>query len=429
MHFILLWLPLAAAIVLDQGTGKHSGGLPKPGLLEALVRGNTRWRNPVRSAASLIDKKNATEEKGRNVSVVPNIVVIDGDAADETEIEEEEEEEKEVEEAEQDLEWWIFGISSLIFLTIHMNTVVRPSTSQMSTTMLPIWILLALFYCAQFWVRLGSERGAEWTSGYILEFLFSIENVFVFQVICLTFDCPRALAHKALAILVLCQILYEMIFFLSVGTVVQHFQCLPYILGFWLLYVAYSAVKHGAPHGPEDKKCDGDAPWIERGVAKMLGSRYDCDFGDGNLINKIDGKYRITRLALVLACLIAADFALEVDVILTKIENISNTHIAFSSSAIASFVFPEIYLIASQLITAFPALTYGIALVVAWNGVEMLCVRIFTISTLFSICIDVGIMISVLLTSVVLKLFNKDKKPILNPAFDTFSVKIPEPMA
>merc|ERR1719446_1770503 len=46
--------------------------------------------------------------------------------------------------------------------------------------------------------RLGSTRGIEWFTGYLLEFIFSIENVFVFHIVVKAFRTPQRLTQTAI---------------------------------------------------------------------------------------------------------------------------------------------------------------------------------------------------------------------------------------
>lgn len=71
----------------------------------------------------------------------------------------------------------------------------------------------------------GREESAGWISGYLLELVFSIENVFVFHVIAQSFKAPARLTQKALFCVILGQMIFQAIFFHGPYTLVASKPC------------------------------------------------------------------------------------------------------------------------------------------------------------------------------------------------------------
>src|SRR6188472_50812 len=61
-----------------------------------------------------------------------------------------------------------------------------------------VWIGLALIFNAGVYLTKGTESGIEWTTGYLLEYSLSIDNVFVMLLIFTTFLVPPIYQHRVL---------------------------------------------------------------------------------------------------------------------------------------------------------------------------------------------------------------------------------------
>merc|ERR1719498_1156860 len=96
---------------------------------------------------------------------------------------------------------------------------------------------------AVYFVR-GSAESAGWMTGYLLELIFSIENVFVFHVVCQSFRAPVHLTQKALFLVILGQMVFQAVFFMGLAHWLHQSLVLPYLLGVWLIYVGYESSRH-----------------------------------------------------------------------------------------------------------------------------------------------------------------------------------------
>ena len=95
--------------------------------------------------------------------------------------------------------------------------------------------------------------------------------------------------------------------------------------------------------------------------------------GECILTTYSDGAVCVTKLGPVVALMIGADFMLEVDVALSKIELIPNGYI----------VFFLLYFIAPDLFRRFPPMKYSVSLVFVYFGVEMLVSQYFRLMRCF----------------------------------------------
>ena len=80
---------------------------------------------------------------------------------------------------------------------------------------------------------------------------------------------------------------------------------------------------------------------------------------------------KLPILPVMTCILLLADVLLDIDVVLTKIHEIPNTYIGFSSSAMAAFMIPELFTFSQDMLSCFPLLHDGIGVVLCFFGLQM----------------------------------------------------------
>lgn len=292
-------------------------------------------------------------------------------------------------------EWSIFAAALAVFVPLYYYLLDWPSTTRYHAMALLIWLALGAVYNALVCVRLGKQAGVMWLTGYLLEFIFSIENVFVFHIVVKAFRTPRRLTQKALFVVICCQIVFEMTFFMGLADQVRSMVILPYALGVWLLYVGYHA---SLEEGSEEFNIKDSL--IFRLSEVCFGQRLSPVYDDTSAVILIKGgRLCVSLLFPLICCLLAVDFVLEVDVTLTKIEEIPNEYIAFTSSATAAFAAPELFFVARDLFQRYHLLKYGISFVLVFFGMQMLLHRFFEIPDLVGCAIIIMVMILCMIAS------------------------------
>jgi tellurite resistance protein TerC len=230
----------------------------------------------------------------------------------------------------------------------------------------------------------GREESAGWISGYLLELVFSIENVFVFHVIAQSFKAPARLTQKALFCVILGQMIFQAIFFMGLTHWLHQSRVLPYILGMWLMYVGWEAARMQHEHESNLKEI----------FAYLMGSRLTPGFPeDGRMFGTTPaGTWNCTMLLPLTISLFVVDVLLEVDVTLTKIETLDKSFMCFSSSVIAACAVPELYFVARTAFEKFHSLRYGVAFALVFYGLQLLLHRFFELPALAGIVIVLFVM-------------------------------------
>lgn len=218
-----------------------------------------------------------------------------------------------------------------------------------------------------------NEHGKMWATGYVLELIFSVENVFIFQVVCHAFAVPGKRIQPLLAIVVLCQVVFQAVFFMGLGAELEKAWLLPYLLGLWLLYVGV-----GTARGDHDEGYNPQESFVYRFCSLVLGDRLTPEYdGGGTFCSVREDKVMFTPAVPVLGSLMLVDFLFEIDVTLTKIEVISGRFSNFSSSVVAACAMPELFFVAEGLLKRYTLLKYGISFVLIFYGLQLLLHDVF----------------------------------------------------
>jgi len=234
---------------------------------------------------------------------------------------------------------------------------------------LGFWILMGIAFNVVVWARQGREAAVQWCSGYILEWLLSMDNLFVFHLIFKTYATPRALLHKALFLGIVGAVLFRMLFFVAMTSLLHLLSWVRFVFGLLLIYSGIQAAR-----GEDD---DGDVSdtWAVRLFKSCLGSRladsYDLQ-GQNLFVRGEDGRLKATLLVLVIACLEITDVLFAIDSVSAKVAQIPDYYIAYSSSVIAIFGLRAMFFIIQDVVDMFDLLKYGLCFILVFIGIELM---------------------------------------------------------
>lgn len=248
-------------------------------------------------------------------------------------------------------------------------------------TSMAIWLLLAIALGTAIWRRFGKVEGMQWAAGYVFELFFMLENVFVFRYVIHAAMLPRKLVSRLLDRVVWAQIIFEAVFFLGLAHQLRSFQFLPLLLGIGLTLFGVSTLMESISKDHRISQ--------EQNSNQRLGAAEDDE-----LVRIGDMRLQVTGAGFVWLLLLVIDFSCEIDTVLTKIEEIQNPFIAFSSSMMAAFSLPELYLLSQDLLAYFPLVKCGIGLILCLLGLQMLLARIVVIQPLVTCAVMLGIILA-----------------------------------
>lgn len=234
---------------------------------------------------------------------------------------------------------WLFFMSGLVVL-LAMDVVVLqhlPETDRTHTTLLIFWCLVAAAFCTEAWFRLGPIAGEQWVTGYFMEVLYSVDNIFVFYLVFSVFETPTRLMAKALSVTLMGGIVSRTFLFLGLASVLDSAVVITYSFGFLLIYwgllQAFASEREEA-----DVTQSAAVRWLSRCMGDRLGKFYDED-GEAVFLWSECGRkgMQVTLLGPVILVLMGLDLLLSKDGALAKADRIPNAYLNIASSALALF--------------------------------------------------------------------------------------------
>src|SRR3954465_7923504 len=97
------------------------------------------------------------------------------------------------------------------------------------------WIVLAISFALGVWHFSGAQKALEFTTGYLIEYSLSVDNIFVFALLFSYFAVPASLQHRVLFWGILGALVLRAIM-IGAGTVLmEKFEWIIYVFGAFLV--------------------------------------------------------------------------------------------------------------------------------------------------------------------------------------------------
>jgi tellurite resistance protein TerC len=290
-------------------------------------------------------------------------------------------------------EWILFNCFILLMLALDLGVFHRKAkavTYKEALIWSAVWIFLAM--CFNFWIytEKGEKAGLEFLTGYLVEKSLSIDNIFVFVLLFSFFRIPQQYQHRVLFWGVLGALIMRAIFIAVGAVLISRFHWIIYVFGFFLLYTGYNMAKKSASDmHPEDN-------FLVRWFTKR--GRVTKELHGDKFFVKIDGKRIATPLFLCLLSVEFTDLIFAVDSIPAIFAITSDPFIVYTSNVFAILGLRSLYFALEGIITKFPYLRYGLAVVLMFIGIKMLLIDVFKVPVGISLGVIAGIlMISLLI--------------------------------
>ncbi|CAK9091250.1 Siroheme synthase [Durusdinium trenchii] len=230
----------------------------------------------------------------------------------------------------------------------------------------------------------------KWLDGYVMELVLSMENIFLYHMVLGAFKVPPRMARFALLVVSLFQMVFQMFLFMGIAAFIQDLEILPYLLGAWLIVVGIQTMRDDDEEGwvggleMMDEGFDAANSEAYKTCRLALGDRllprYDAEgrifvyqtlFWGGMASSQSPGKGEGVREEWVRPnSPVKPVKPRKVDVTLAKIEEIDNHFIAWSSSVLAAFALPELFVVVCELLRRFYLLKPAISFLVQLGPVQ-----------------------------------------------------------
>lgn len=319
-----------------------------------------------------------------------------------------------------------FGLITFDMFVLNRNPTALSMTKAVIFTM--FWIGCAGMFCVWVYWYYGRDQAFMWLSGYMLEWMLSFDNLFVFHMIFSVYQTPDHLKHRPLYLGICGAIVFRLIF-IFVGEYLMHAMWIThFIFGGFLVWTGFKTAT--ADEDDEDPSQHPAVKWLQRQVPFV--SAYD-DSGrffvripvdaDGNAMlpkectegwsrprtpgrspketdalstpsrspkmgyGTIDfhevvaeaqkaggkkGELRATMLFLVVLCLEISDLLFAVDSVSAIVAQVNDLFLAYTSCVFAMLGLRAMFFIIDQLANKFALLKYGVSVVLVFIGVKLI---------------------------------------------------------
>lgn len=226
------------------------------------------------------------------------------------------------------------------------------------------WVSIAVLFNLGVYYELGKQKAVEFLTGYLIEEILSVDNLFVFLILFNYFKIPPRYQRKVLNWGIAGVIVLRGIFIFLGVTLITYFSFILYIFGAVLIYSGYKMLfdKEKEIH-PEQNKVLRLFKKFMKTTSELQGNKFFV---------KLDGISYATPLFVCLLVIESTDVVFAIDSIPAIFAITNDPFIIFSSNVLAVLGLRSIYFLLSIVADKFAFVKRGVGFILAYVGVKML---------------------------------------------------------
>jgi len=266
-----------------------------------------------------------------------------------------------------------------------------------------LWICIAMLFNLGVYIFLGHAKAVEFLGGYLIEFSLSIDNVFVFLMIFMSFNIDEHAQHRVLKYGIIGAVVLRFIFVFFGVSVVNKFEWVLYLFGILLIFSGTKMFGKEKEKDPHDSR-------IIRGMKKLI--PMTTYFQDEKFFTREKGKLMATPLLAVLVLIESSDILFAVDSVPAVISVSRDMLIVYTSNIFAILGLRQLFFVVEHMRARFQYVRYGVAVILIFTGIKMLIAMFGVhISTPVSIGVIAAVLaVSVMISVIVSKMIEKKAK-------------------
>ena len=282
--------------------------------------------------------------------------------------------------------WIIVNIFFLSMLTLDLLVFHRDAhevSIKEATGWSIFWISLAGFFNLGIYFFMGPQAGLEFLTGYLIEKALSVDNLFVFVLICSYFNVPAKYQHRVLFWGILGAMIMRGIM-IGLGTaLITQFHWIIYLFGAFLIFTGIRMLWQ------DNEQIEPERNPILRLVRRIVPVT-DTYHAQKFIVQKnVAGRKHLmaTPLFIVLVIIETTDLVFAVDSIPAVFAITLNPFIVYTSNIFAILGLRALYFLLASVIHKFHYLKVGLSAVLVFVGAKMLLTDIYHISTPLSLVV------------------------------------------
>lgn len=305
--------------------------------------------------------------------------------------------------------WWVWIFFSIfVIVALSADTLLLGkqhkrgphSSIRAALAWTTLWILCAFIFNGLLWLYLyfttdliiANQKALEFFTGFLIEKSLSVDNLFAFYMIFYQFHIPTAYQQRVFAYGIWGAIIFRLVIILFSSFLISKFDWVLYLLGAFLVLTGLKIFFF------EEKQKDLTAGWFFNWLKRHIRMTAELE-GERFFIIK-NSKYYATRLFVALIFIEISDIIFAADSIPAIFAITRDPFIVWTSNIFAILGLRALYFVLAGMINRFQLLKYGIAIILIFVGIKMITEPWIHISTLFSLGIISGILVSFILISI-----------------------------
>ena len=227
-----------------------------------------------------------------------------------------------------------------------------------------LWFSLAMLFAGLMTYWRGHEEATEFVTGYLIELSLSLDNILVIALIFQAFRVPAEWQHRVLVWGVIGAIAMRGVMIAIGAELVQNFNWILYVFGAFLVF---TGIKMLFQKKNEVSLENNPILRLARKIFPVAPG-----FEGQNFFTRLNGKFALTPLALVLLLVETSDLLFAVDSVPAVFSVTRKAFIVFTSNVFAILGLRSLYFLLAGAIGRFRYLKAGLSLVLVFVGIKML---------------------------------------------------------
>ena len=263
--------------------------------------------------------------------------------------------------------WAGFIVCVLIFLALDLGVFHRKEhvvKFKEALAWSALWFTLAMLFAVAVAHQRGHEEATQFTAGYLIELSLSLDNILVIALIFSAFRVPPQFQHRVLFWGILGALVMRGAMIAVGVALIREFSWVLYVFGVFLVFTGIKMLFVGA------QTVETESHPVLRLVRKFF--RVTQNFEGQKFFTRLNNRFALTPLALVLVLVETTDLIFAVDSVPAVFSITKNAFIVFTSNVFAILGLRSMYFLLAGALGYFRYLKFGLSLVLVFVGVKML---------------------------------------------------------
>jgi tellurite resistance protein TerC len=263
--------------------------------------------------------------------------------------------------------WAGFVLCVLIFLALDLGLFHRHARAvkfKEAAAWSAVWFALAMVFAGALAHWRGREEAIQFTTGYLIELSLSLDNILVIALIFAWFHIPVKFQHRLLFWGILGALVMRGAMIAAGVGLINQFDWVLYVFGAFLFFAGVKMLFSGQETVQPEKNL------TLRLARKCFTVSPDLD--GQKFFTRLDGRFALTPLALVLLLIETTDLIFALDSVPAVFSITRKAFIVFTSNVFAILGLRSMYFLLAGALGYFRYLKFGLSFVLAFIGVKML---------------------------------------------------------